>query len=70
MSIFHIVQKVALIESKTSKGEISPEVKELTVVEIERIECKSIPSYFRITAIGQNGKGWYRASDKFFRVES
>jgi hypothetical protein len=65
-SQFHIGQAV------TAKGFVDcfkktvEPVTGLTVVEMKYVNCESIAAYYRIKAIGKDGRGYVEAAERFF----
>jgi hypothetical protein len=53
-----------------SSGRHHDAVTGLTVVELELIEPGTIPSWWRLKAIGQNGFGYVCANERFFDADS
>jgi hypothetical protein len=65
-SKFHIGQGVCHRSFVDCFGKHHDAVSGLHVAEIERVEPVSIPTWFRITAIGENGFGYVKAAESFF----
>lgn len=66
---FYIGQKVTVNEFTDCFRKHHAAQPDMTVVEIEKIEPGSIPSYYRIKAVGENGKGYLKAAERFFTAQ-
>ena len=67
---FHIGQKVCHRSFVDCFGKHHDAVSGLTVTEIQRVKCGYIPTWFRITATGENGFGYVKAAESFFEADT
>ena len=65
---FHIGQKVTRRAFIDCFHKEQPAITGLTVYEIEREQPGCMPDWFRIKAIGENGRGWASGSETFFEL--
>jgi hypothetical protein len=65
---FHIGQTVTARAFVDCFKKSHPAQPGLTVIEMRLIEPGSIPSYYRVKAIGPNGFGYVEGAEHFFEV--
>lgn len=64
--VFHVGQKVNVKAYTDCFQKYHEATLGMTVVEIEHIRTESIAPYDRIKAVGESGKGYFQAADRFF----
>jgi hypothetical protein len=64
--LFTIGESVNVDAFTDSRGTFHPERIDLHVWEIELVDSYTQPSWYRVTAIGENGVGYFAASERFF----
>ena len=69
-SKFHIGQSVCHRSFVDCFQKHHDAISGLHVIEIEEVKPMWIPNWFRITAVGEDGRGYVKAAESFFEADS